>query len=261
VQEFNKGLERPFSERTIRRKLQELGLKSLVAVLKPSISPKNAKLRLAFARLTRNWTVERWRKVIWSDETSVAMHWRPKFRVRRRSHERYHRDCVQGTSKSGRDTQMFWGAFCYDQLGPLVECKGNVNADAYIEHIKNHLLPFMKGEGDWGSMASCPMAEYRFMQDNASSHKAKKTMEFFSSSGINLLAWPPQSPDLNPIENVWATLKRRIAQQRPSNQANQRRIAAEEWSKIDADFLKKLVDSMPDRVKAVIEAKGYQSRW
>jgi transposase len=51
-----------------------------------------------------------------------------------------------------------------------------------------------------------------FQQDNARPHKAKVCLKWFEDHGIKLVEWPANSPDLSPIENIWAELKRRLGE-------------------------------------------------
>ena len=82
---------------------------------------------------------------------------------------------------------------------PLVLFTGIMNADKYIEILKHGLLPFTD--------AKFPDKKYRFQQDNDPKHVSRVAQEFFNQNGINWLKTPPESPDLNPIENVWGYLK------------------------------------------------------
>ena len=88
-------------------------------------------------------------------------------------------------------------------------------------------------------------------------------MEFFAYSEISLMKWPGQSPDLNPIEHLWDKLERRIRKQKPppKNEAELFRLLQTEWEKIPENVYQNLILSMNDRVKAVLKAKGYATKY
>ncbi len=73
--------------------------------------------------------------------------------------------------------------------------------------------------------------------------------------------WPPHSPDLNPIENLWATLKEKIYWRNPRTIAELKKVAQEEWKKIPMSRIQTLVDSMENRLAAVRRAKGGTTRY
>ena len=74
---------------------------------------------------------------------------------------------------------------------------------------------------------------------------------------IPLEDWPSQSPDLNPIENLWSILDRSISDRRCNTKAELWECLQEAWYKLDSSILTKLVESMPRRLNAVIDNKGY----
>jgi len=109
-----------------------------------------------------------------------------------------------------------------------------------------------------------------FMQDNASIHIAKKIKDWFANQAIPVMDWPPYSPDLNPIEHLWAQLKQWINDNHPelnemgkSEEAYQQLFAAirEGWDAIAPAAIEKLVKSMDDRVNAVLHAEGWYNRF
>lgn len=94
--------------------------------------------------------------------------------------------------------------------------------------------------------------------------------EWASENGVTLLDWPAYSPDLNPIENVWKLLKERISDKYPelaslpkSNQSLDAlcRAAIDIWEDFEEDLLNRLVLGMRKRLKAVIKAKGWYTKY
>jgi transposase len=102
-----------------------------------------------------------------------------------------------------------------------------------------------------------------FQEDNASPHRSKVATAFRTKSGLRTLTWPAQSPDLNPIENLWAIIKNRIRNRRnkPSSLPELERLVQREWKAIPRHVIENLVDSMPRRIQAVIAAQGGPTKY
>jgi len=243
---------------TVKRALYDAGYNSRVAARKPFISPKNKRDRLQWCRERKEWTNEDWKKVVWSDESRFTLFQNDgRIRVWRLQKEKYDIDCIVPTVKHGGGGVMVWGCFTWDCLGPLIRLEGTVNSQRYIEEVlEEHLVPFMESFGE-------EIDEYQFQQDNAPIHKSKMTMTFFENSEINVMKWPGQSPDLNPIEHLWDELERSIRKREPPprNESELAVFLQEEWEKIPTSIYQNLILSMGNRVKAVIKAKDYATKY
>ncbi len=103
-------------------------------------------------------------------------------------------------------------------------------------------------------------ADFIFQQDLAPAHTAKGTKSWFNDHGVTVLDWPANSPDLNPIENLWGIVKRKMRDTRPNNADELKATVKETWASIPPQC-HKLITSMPRRIEAVIKAKGAPNKY
>jgi transposase len=164
-------------------------------------------------------------------------------------------ECLIPTVKSGQQGVMVWGCFAKHNLGPLVKLEGRVTAAVYKKVLKNNLIPFLEGLDNQDN--------YFFQEDNAPIHKANIIKRWKVKHKVNSIPWPAQSPDLNPIENLWDELERQVRAHTslPKNREDLWEILQEEWSNLDVNKYQNLVDSMPCRVAAVIKSKGHPTKY
>ena len=243
------------SASTVRSRLLKAGLRGCVAAKKPLLRPANVKARLEFARTHRNWTVEQWDEVLWSDESCFQLFCGAKRAfVRRRVGERFSPQCVVPTVKHGGGSLMVWGCMSGLGVGQLYRCEGTMRQDQYLKVLRIHMLPSVRTL--YGEEHSCI-----FQHDNAPCHKARRVTAFLGRSGVEVMHWPAQSPDLNPIEHLWEVLFRKVQNSKPSNLDALWQLLSAAWQDIQAEVIQNLVHSMPRRCAAVIAAKGRHTKY
>jgi hypothetical protein len=150
---------------------------------------------------------------------------------------------------------MFWGALCGNGPVAFLPVSGTMTATKYVAILDEHLLPFLENQ---------PLLQrYVFQQDNAPSHKARDTVAWLAANGVDVLDnWPPYSPDLNVIENMWAFLKTKIRRESITTKEILRARVQEIWSSPDIkDLCFRLTSSMPSRIAECIRNKGGYTKY
>lgn len=232
---------------TVNRTLRDSGnLQYQKKKSSPALTKEHKAKRLEWARQHMTWKSE-WNKVVWSDEK--------KFNLDGPDGNNYYwhdirKEKLFSTRRGmGGGSVMVWASFCANGTSDICFIKGRINAIGYQDILKNHLedIGAKVGAKDW-----------LFQQDNAPIHRAKVNQGWFKSKKIEVIDWPALSPDLNPIENLWGILVRRVyAEGRVFQSAEElKKVIEDEWSKITQEELKALVDSMPNRIFEVIRLQG-----
>lgn len=240
------------SEKSIRRRLREVGFKGGWSNKKPFISEANRRKRLNWCHEHKNWTVEQWGRVLWSDESPYTVRGSTRFRVWRLPNDRYQPKVTKATLKHSAKI-MVWGAFCASGVGHFHRIHGKMDQQVYRQILISHMVPSARklfANNSWV-----------FQQDNDPKHTAKTVKQYLTNKKINVLPWPAQSPDLNPIENLWAIIEYRLQNRVCSSEEELFALLKSEWEKLDTSLLRTLAESMPHRIAAVIANRGFATKY
>lgn len=243
---------------TLYRMVHKEGqFKSVKQLIKPPLTKENMLKRLEYAQ---SWFVDGKfvdRNVIWTDEVMV------------KSHPENHRQwvLVRGDALKdeypvrtklhmGGNSVMFWGCISKNRTGQLVSLQGHVNAESYLETLKNNIYTEYKAATKKGK-------RWVVMQDNAPSHTAKVVTAEIERLKIPMMKWPPYSPDLNPIENIWAWMKHNLHHRYETCRSAEaiEEVFFEIWNSITPELCQKFAGNYEKRLLAVIAAKGGHTRY
>lgn len=166
----------------------------------------------------------------------------------RRKDEAESADCVCPPSQK-KNSVMIWGCITYHGVGTISILNGIINRHKYIEILEDNLWPVISRH--------FPTQNFLFQDDNAPIHRAHDVEHYKARNRIQCLSWPAQSPDLNPIENVWLKIKNRLQQhveniksvEEPSDSI------IDIWQTLPMDYIQSLYNSLPRRIRKVIGLK------
>jgi len=138
-------------------------------------------------------------------------------------------------------------------VGDVVQIEGRLTAEKYVEILNEFLLPALRERNltDYGPII--------FVHDRSPIHMARVVQEWFATQNIlQPLDWPSKGCDCNPIEHVWANMVNTWdpAMERTSHQLMEHVRESWEWLRGRPDRIRRLVQSMPDRLNEVIEKAG-----
>ena len=253
-QDLHEKYDVKVSSPTVRRVLTKHGLHGRVAKCVALLSEKNYGARLAWAYEHYDWKMEDWNQVLWTDESKFELFnsKRRKY-VRMKANEAPTNETTQKTVKHGGGNVMIWGCFGNGQVGNIKRIQSTMDQHVYHSILTHHAIPSGRrifGDGNW-----------IFQQDNDPKHTSKKCSRYLENKVRTkkikeVMDWPAQSPDLNPIELLWDEMDRSLKDFKPSNKDELYEKLVEVWRNVSAKTLEKLVARMPYLCLSVIVAEG-----
>jgi len=191
-----------------------------------------------------------WDSVIFVDESMFIKDSNSRWVWRKRSDDN---PLIYNESSKFPTKVMVFGGISKLWRTPLISIEGTVDANTYVDECIDGtgLIPAMNeayGARQWS-----------LCQDGATPHTARATKEYLTLFCNIIEDWPPGSPDLNPIENLWSILKRHVEQVQPQTKEDLINIIFLFWSSIQQVTIDNLINSMQNRLHSVVQANGYHT--
>ncbi|KAL1916315.1 uncharacterized protein VTP21DRAFT_5932 [Calcarisporiella thermophila] len=213
--------------------------------------------RLTFAKKYSSWTIEDWSRVIFSEECQIRIfgNERREWFWKKRNEPLQERH-IQPTIKHSGGSIMMWGYTTSYGIGRAYRIIENLNAEIYSRILDQEMIATLQ-------LYNLSKQEIVFQHDNDPKHKAKLIDRLFENNQIQVLHWPSQSPDLNPIENLWAEIKGHLRSRFPkiTSQDDLWEKVNIVWESLTQEDCLKLIRTMTERIQADIKAKGGYTRW
>lgn len=209
--------------------------------LKTQVSPANRAKRLQYCQ---DYGSFNFRKAIFTDESSFQLNANNirAFKLKGQSPPKV-------TKYNPNHKIMVWGGISYYGKTSLTIIVGRLDQHKYVNVLSNHkreMKQIFNKRGLW-----------YFQQDNAPCHKPARVKEYIQKNlGAELIPHPPQSPDMNPIELIWAFMKTKVESSRPRNKQQLLNSVQKAWRQVTLGLIRKCIDSLPKKMAKIVECNG-----
>ena len=247
--QVKRKLDLDVSARTVRRRLDEAGLHGRVEREEHVLDENDLRRRLAFAHGYKHWTAADWERVIFSDEKHFTLGQHGQQWVQRPPGEAYN-PLYTHTKNENSSLVTIWGCFASHEVGQAEIFLGDLNGKLYRRILEGNLKPTYK--------KFFPHGQWYFQHDNDPSHTCNLAKTWLHRNGVTVLDFPPWSPDLNPIEDVWPMMERSVDKYNAADETELEAAVKTEWEALSPASLAKLAHSMPTRLTEVIAHNGHK---
>ena len=240
---YNELARTSVSKSTVFRALKLSGVQKKTAKIIPNITPVHEQKRIEFCRTWKNFNFgETWL----SDECMFQLH-RNKIKL----WSSYRKTPRKGFPKFSPKI-MVWGAISSKGFYMKIIERGTIDSSKYCEIV-----------GDFIPYATALFPDgWILEQDGATPHTSRKTKDFFAENSVQFLQWPPNSPDINPVENVWMMLKSFVEKKNPKTKDELIQYVQESQHVILPAVRKNLMGSIPTRLGQCLENEGkFVEKW
>lgn len=241
------------TDRSIQYYLNRNDINSFKSPVKPAIVAVNREGRVGFARELLNWTVNDWKKVVFSDESSFYNKRSCSRRVWRYRGVEEPEQPVPITNRRFRVN--VWAVISHERIEFISKVSNKFNSQKYLELLEQ-VVPMTRNN----------IPNVIWMHDNVRFHRTEMIEQYFERMGVQKMKWPPQSPDMNPIENLWGLISQKLnvmvdedGNAKTPEELFERIVDCA--ADISPEILTNLYTSLPNRWKLVLEKNGGPTRY
>ena len=246
------------SRGTASKILKSKGIQSFVALKRPKLTAAHIRNRKNWADQKHTMSLEDWKNWTFSDESTIELdcaEGTKRFLITR--NQRHEPQFIQGKRQQGGGKLMIWSRVSWDGPGPLIFVEGTMDGPKYLRLLRRHVLDHCIDKmGENGE-------PHVFMDDGASCHSCNLVADFCDEKGILRPYWPPNSPDMNPIEWVWGNLKNWLTAKRasPKNLDELKVLIQRFWDELTVEYIQKLYATMPKRLAELKRVRGKNTKF